>query len=98
GRPVQSKEYLKWNTKGAADGDLVFVSGHPGSTERGLTLTQLEADRDALYPTRIGRLKRELQALRAYAARGTEQARQAADEVFGLENSIKALTGEFNGM
>src|SRR5216117_4052851 len=83
GRPVQSKEYLKWNTKGAADSDLVFVPGHPGSTERGLTLTQLEADRDALYPLRLDRYKRQLQALRAYAARGSEQARQAADMIFG---------------
>src|SRR6266849_1527859 len=98
GRPVQSKEYLKWNTKGAADGDLVFISGHPGSTERGLTVAQLETDRDVIYPMRINRYKRELQALRAYSSRGTEQARQAADEIFGLENSLKAFTGEYNGM
>src|SRR5262245_51430842 len=97
-RPVQSKDYLKWNTKGSADDDLVFVSGHPGSTERGLTLAQLEADRDVFYPTRINRYKRELQALRAYSARGQEQARQAADDIFGLENTVKAFTGEFNGM
>jgi len=98
GRPVQSKEYLKWNTKGAADGDLVFISGHPGSTERGLTLAQLETDRDVIYPMRINRYKRELQALRAYSSRGAEQARQAADEIFSLENSLKAFTGEYNGM
>jgi hypothetical protein len=98
GRPVQSKEYLKWNTKGAADGDLVFVSGHPGSTERGLTVVQLETERDVLYPLRLNRYKSELQALRAYAARGSEQARQAADLIFGLENSLKAVTGEYNGM
>src|SRR5215831_14495663 len=98
GRPVQSKDYLKWNTKGADAGDLVFVSGHPGSTQRGLTLAQLEAQRDVFYPSRLGRFKRELQALRAYAARGPEQARQAADEIFGLENTVKAVTGEYNGM
>src|SRR3989441_5772291 len=98
GRPVQNKEYLKWNTKGAADGDLLFVSGHPGSTERGLTVAQLENERDVIYPLRLSRHKRELQALRAYAARGTEQARQATDEIFSLENSVKALTGEYNGM
>jgi peptidase S46-like protein len=63
-KPIQSKEYLKWNSKGAADGDLVFVSGHPGSTERALTLAQLTLDRDLLYPTRIGRYKRQLEALR----------------------------------
>jgi hypothetical protein len=98
GRPVQSKDYLKWNTKGANDGDLIFVSGHPGSTERGLTIAQLETERDVLYPIRINRIKRELAALRAYSARGSEQARQAADEVFSLENALKAFTGEYNGM
>jgi hypothetical protein len=98
GQPVQSKEYLKWNTKGASEGDLVFVSGHPGSTERGQTLSQLMLDRDLIYPIRIAKFKRQLQALRAYAARGPEQARQAAEEIFGLENSLKAYTGEFNGM
>jgi len=98
GKPIQTKDYLKWNTKGADEGDLVFVSGHPGSTERGLTLTQLTLDRDLIYPARLARYKRWLQALRSYAARGPEQARQAAEEIFGLENSLKAVTGEFNGM
>src|SRR5207248_1105283 len=51
-----------------------------------------------LYPMQLGRYKRELQALRAYAAKGQEQARQAADTIFGLENSLKAVTGEYNGM
>jgi hypothetical protein len=97
-KPIQSKEYLKWNTKGAADGDLVFVSGHPGSTERGLTLSQLTLDRDLLYPVRIGRYKRQLEALRAYSARGPEQTRQAADDIFGFENSLKAVSGELAGM
>jgi hypothetical protein len=97
-KPIASKEYLKWNTKGADEGDLVFVSGHPGSTERGLTLAQLTLDRDVLYPTRLGRYKRQLTALRAYAARGPEQTRQATDEIFGFENSLKAVQGEFNGM
>jgi hypothetical protein len=98
GQPLQVKDYLKWNTKGAAGGDLVFVSGHPGSTDRGLSVSQLMLDRDLIYPTRIARFKREIQALRAYAARGTEQARQAADDIFGLENSLKAYIGEFTGM
>src|SRR5690242_5944999 len=72
GQPVQSKDYLKWNAKGAADGDVVFVSGHPGSTERGLTLAQLTLDRDLIYPSRLARYKRMLQALRGYAGRGQE--------------------------
>ncbi len=34
GKPLQTTNYLKWNAKGAAPGDLVFVSGHPGATSR----------------------------------------------------------------
>jgi len=98
GRPAATKDYLRWNAKGAADGELVFVSGHPGGTERELTLAQLETQRDLIYPERLARNKRQLQAVRAYAARGPEQARQAADMIFGLENTIKAFTGEYNGM
>jgi len=98
GRPAATKDYLKWNTKGATDGELVFVSGNPGGTDRGQTVAQLETARDVIYPDRLARFKAEVQALRAYAAKGPEQARQAADLIFGLENTIKAYTGEYNGL
>ena len=98
GQPIQTEDYLKWNAKGAAAGDLVFVSGHPGSTERSVTMAQLTLDRDVIYPNRLGRYQRQLQALRAYAARGPEQARQATEDIFGFENSLKAVSGEYNGL
>ena len=31
GAPIETKDYLKWNPQGAKDGDLIFVSGNPGS-------------------------------------------------------------------
>jgi hypothetical protein len=55
-------------------------------------MSQLMLDRDLLYPAQLGRYKRQLQALRAYAARGPEQARQAAEDIFVFENSLKAVT------
>jgi hypothetical protein len=98
GKPVESKHYLKWNPKGAADGELVFVSGHPGSTERKRTLAQLESSRDVEYPALLKMVVRRLNVLRRYAALGPEQARQANRQIFGLENAVKAFTGEYNGL
>ncbi|BCW94384.1 MAG: hypothetical protein KatS3mg007_2278 [Thermoanaerobaculum sp.] len=98
GKPVRPQHYLKWNPEGAKDGELVFVSGHPGSTNRLYTLAQLETLRDLSYPMRLEGIERRLGVARAYAARGKEQARQAAGLIFGLENSKKALSGEYKGL
>jgi len=98
GKPVASRHYLHWNNKGAGDGELVFVSGHPGSTNRLQTYDQLLLQRDQTYPERIKGLQRRLMLLRDYAKGGTEQARQASNQIFGLENSIKALSGEYAGL
>ena len=32
GKPLHTGNYLKWTAKGAAPGELVFISGNPGST------------------------------------------------------------------
>jgi len=98
GKPVTSTNHLKWNPKGAADGELVFVSGHPGSTERLHTLAQLEFNRDSAYPFWVDSIKRRLGVVRGFAAQGPEQARQATGMIFGLENSQKAITGELAGL
>ena len=98
GRPVDSKNYLKWNPDGPRPGELVFVSGNPGSTARLDTMKQIEAERDAIIPVRINMLRRRLEVLRRYAAAGPEQAREAASQIFGLENSLKAYLGRYNGL
>jgi len=98
GQPAKVAHYLKWSAKGAADGELVFVSGHPGSSNRLMTLAQLLYQRDFAYPNRLASLKRRLEVCRAYAALGPEQARQAAGQIFGIENSLKASIGEYEGL
>ncbi len=98
GKPIASPAYLKWNPKGPAAGDLVFVSGNPGSTDRLETLAQLEFQRDYSYPTRLAMFRSMVEAAKRYAARGTEQAREAANMIFGIENALKAWTGEYQGL
>ncbi len=98
GAPIQSPAWLRWNPAGAQDGELVFVLGHPGSTNRLHTVAQLEAQRDVVYPESLAMMKRTLAVCESYASRGPEQRRQALGMIFGLENGIKARTGEFEGL
>lgn len=93
GRPAKHSAFLRWSAAGTAQGDLVFVSGHPGSTSRLETIARLEYLRDYWLPFQLEFLKRRLGVLRAYAARGEEPARRALDQIFSYENSLKAREG-----
>lgn len=98
GKPIDSKDYLKWNPKGAADQELVFVSGNPGSTARLDTMAQLTEQRDVVQPNTLKILKDRIRVLREFSAQGTEQSREAASRIFSLENSRKAYEGEYQGL
>jgi hypothetical protein len=93
GRPATPPGYLRFSQKGVSEGDLVFVSGHPGSTERLQTMARLEYRRDHSWPFALDLIKRRLQALEAYAKRGPEQRRQALEQIYSYENGRKALEG-----
>ena len=98
GKPVENKDYLKWNSKGATDDELVFVSGHPGSTQRLDTVAQLEFERDYFETSIIKLLKHRIAALKAYGSLGEEQARQANPSILDLENSLKVYEGRYKGL
>jgi len=98
GKPLENKDYLKWNSKGADENELVFVTGHPGSTKRLDTVAQLEFERDFFEANLLKLLRHRLDAAKAYAALGEEQARQASTRIFGLENSLKAFEGRYKGL
>jgi hypothetical protein len=98
GKPIQTKDYLKWNPKGAGDEELVFVAGHPGSTSRLDTIARLEMERDLVEPTVIQTLKERIAAMKAYGAQGPDQAREVDTLIFGMENSLKAYQGRYQGL
>ena len=98
GTPVRPEHFLAWSPEGAKDGELVFVSGHPGSTDRLKTVAQLDMQRDLVMPFEISEMGQILKAIRSYSERGPEQARRAVGYIFGLENGLKAVTGELEGL
>ena len=97
-KPAPVEHYLKWSAAGPRDGELVFVSGHPGSTGRNLTMSQLEFLRDVAYPARLKIYKERLAKLFAYSRTNAEQARIARDIIFGYENSQKGTIGYQSGL
>ncbi len=98
GKPLQTPDYLKWSAKGVKEGDLIFVSGNPGSTGRLLTLSQLKFLRDVSYPFIIGSNTRRRAFLQEYSKKGPEEARVALRTLFGIENSLKAQLGYQSGL
>jgi len=93
GKPLHTDNYLKWSAKGAAPGELIFISGHPGSTARQETVAQLQAERDVHGPAMTEYLERRVATAQAFAAQGPEQARLVGSTIFSLQNSLKVYVG-----
>ncbi len=98
GKPINSQHYLKWSTSGSREGELVFVSGHPGRTNRGNTMAELYYLRDTGYPFLLQRLNRLEVLLSVWSARSERNAQRAEDEMFSIQNSRKARVGGLAGL
>jgi hypothetical protein len=97
-QPAKIQHFLKWSKNGTKEGDLTFVSGHPGSTNRQFTMAELEFLRDTQYPYVVPRIKRLEVALKNWSDRSEENARRAKDDLFSLQNSRKVYDGRQNGL
>src|SRR2546426_1052228 len=97
-KPAHLDNYLKWSTTGVKDGDLIFVSGNPGSTGRLNTMAQLEFLRDTGYPLVLYRLARRDALLKKFTAESGENDKIAHDDLFSVENSLKAIRGYNSGL
>ena len=97
-QPVKPQHYFKWSTAGAKEGELVFVTGHPGSTSRLNTVAHLEQLRDTSIPIVLRLLERREAVLKKYMAMGEEQTRQAQTELNSVQNSLKVYRGQLKGL
>jgi Peptidase S46 len=98
GKPAATPNYLRWSRNGVRDGELIFVSGHPGTTGRLNTAAQLEFFRDVSYPFIHARLDSLIRTLKEYSAESAENKRVAADNLSSQQNSFKAYTGFLSGL
>ncbi|HEY6243542.1 MAG TPA: S46 family peptidase [Pyrinomonadaceae bacterium] len=97
-QPVHPESYFKWSTTGAKEGNLVFVTGNPGSTSRLDTVAHLQDLRDNAIPIVLRLLERREAMLKKYMALGEEQTRQAQNELNSVQNSLKVYRGQLAGL
>jgi len=98
GKPVESKHYFKWSAAGPDDGEFVIAPGNPGSTARLLTMAQIQFQREVGNPLQKQVWTSRRDALIKYGERGAEQARQAGGGIRPLNNSLKRLVGQQEGL
>ena len=98
GRPASNVEFLAFNVAGPAAGEAVFVTGHPGATERELTVAQLALRRDVLLLDALARRAEYRGLLTEYRTTGPEAARTAFNELNGLENGYKVIRGRLEAL
>src|SRR5271165_60259 len=97
-KPVHLDHYLQWSKTGVKDGDLIFVSGHPGSTDRLKTIAQLQYLKEVDYPARLANYKRRIDMLQKFAAASPDNERITHEDLFLYQNSQKAINGEYEGL
>jgi hypothetical protein len=94
GAPASIESYLPLRRSGPAEGEAVFVAGHPGSTDRLMTVSQLEHLRASTLPQRL-LLYSELRGrMKAWARTGDEPARIVQQRILNIENAIKVWRNE----
>lgn len=98
GRPVRPPHWFRWDPAGPRQGDLVFVVGHPGRTNRLETVARLEHLRDRTLPYRLARVRSAEAALTQFSAQGPEEARRASQPLHSVANSRKAYSGMYQGL
>lgn len=98
GKPLKTANFFRLSKEAPKEGEAVFVIGNPGRTSRLLAFSQLETLRDIQYPNVLSYLKSRMDAMTAYVAKHPEEKLKYMNQIFGVSNSIKAVTGYLSGL
>jgi hypothetical protein len=98
GKPADTSTcHFPWGD-GPEEGDLVFLTGNPGGTQRLLTMSQLMFRRNARYPRVRELIDSRIDILREFAAKSAEAEKQLRTSILGLENAQKLYRGEHQAL
>ncbi|HWL84577.1 MAG TPA: S46 family peptidase, partial [Polyangiaceae bacterium] len=97
-KPAKTSEHFRFAPGGPKEGEPIFIVGHPGGTQRSLTVAQLEYVRDVELPENIEALGELRGLLTEYGARSAEAKRISNPRLFGTENALKVMQGRYQSL
>jgi len=98
GKPLKTENYFSWSDDGAKEGEVIFVPGNPGSTNRLYTVAQLEYARDYIYPQTIQMLEGFIDFMEAMLEEDAKSSAYIKDQLLTYYNSKKAYSGMLEGL
>ncbi len=98
GKPAATPHHFGWAKENVKNDELVFVSGHPGRTNRAYVPLHLKFQRDVVLPRTLQKLYRLETVYSVYAERSEENKRRIKNELDYIKNSRKVRTGQQAGL
>jgi len=98
GRPVSTPQHLIWSARAPVEGEPTFVVGNPGSTQRLFTSDQIAFQRERVLPVTLATLSELRGRLISAMAQSPDRAREAAETLGGVENSLKVFIGRTSAL
>lgn len=93
GKPVQSVHHLEWTGRDPEAGEVIFVAGTPGRTQRLRTVAEMAYEREVNLPIQLATFSE----LRGRLIRGMKESEEHAREgkplLSGIENELKRIRG-----
>jgi hypothetical protein len=96
--PFKPKHWLKLSGVGIKPGDLVFVAGYPGRTQRHQTYAQVKETTEWAMPRSIRLAQEQLAILDQLTKKDPAVALKVAGRVLGLNNNLTNQKGMLEGL
>jgi hypothetical protein len=98
GKPLATKDYFKWSPSGPKLGEVLFVVGNPGQTNRMFTSSHIQFYDTQELVLRQKWIKDQIANLHNFAKENPENKRIAAQDLFSLENTRKVVDNLIDGL
>jgi peptidase S46-like protein len=96
--PYRPGRWLRVQPSGVKDGDLVFVAGYPGRTQRLATYGELAELAEWAFPRTIRTYQEQIDLLDALGRQDPALKIKAASRVSGLNNTLTNRKGQLEGL